>query len=61
MSCPGELASSGPRSAARPPRRARDSLTDITEIRRIFQLRTTLLICAGTTAGVPGRARKATG
>ncbi len=38
MSCPQELASSGSRSAAEPPRWVHDSLIGIGEIRRIFRL-----------------------
>ena len=38
MSCPQEMASSGPDSAAEPPRWTHDSLIGITEIRRIFKL-----------------------
>ena len=38
MSCPHEVASSGTGSGAGPPRRVRDSLIGLTEIRRIFRL-----------------------
>jgi len=38
MSCPHELASSGPRSAAEAPQWVHDRLIGIAEIRRIFKL-----------------------